>query len=554
MKKTTFARSLTFALCCATGTGMAQTTTPDAGRILQQLTPQPVQPPERRPLDINIPGAETAIQAGGPSVTLRSVAFSGNTVFSAEALSRVLADAIGKSHDLAGLRALATRISAYYREQGYPFVRAVLPVQQMVNGELNIRIVEGRYGRVRAVGEDASFARDAQPFLEGLKPGDLIRSRDLERAMLILEDLPGVRVRPTIQPGATTAEGDLDVDVQRESHYDGEIGVDNAGNRYTGDIRARATLHINSPLRFGDRISLSGLTTNERMWLGSADYEAPLGGAGWRGQIGYAHTSYALAKEFAYLDARGLARVWSAKLSYPLVRSQNSNLMVQLGYQLKGLEDRYGSTGTVETKSTESWPLALRFDNRDGFAGGGLNYGSLSWTSGQLYLDSGLRANDTTTARREGRFDKINLDASRIQKLPDAFTLYGRYSGQWTDRNLDSSERLSLGGLYGVRAYPMGEGLGDRGWLAQVELRYTMGDWVPYAFFDAGQTDLNARPWDTSSAATRFLSGGGAGVRWMHQHGWNLEGILAWRGNGGEPTSDVSSHQPRVWLMASYRF
>ena len=43
--------------------------------------------------------------------------------------------------------------------------------------------------------------------------------------------------------------------------------------------------------------------------------------------------------------------------------------------------------------------------------------------------------------------------------------------GQLAFDNLDSSEKMELGGAYGVRAYPEGEAFGDEGYIATAEAR-----------------------------------------------------------------------------------
>lgn len=533
------------------GHAVAQTP-PDAGQTLQELRRPLAVPQEHPPLQIEAPGAAGERVPGGQETELRSIIFAGNTVFGADELNAVVADALGKRHDLAGLRTVADRIAAHYRTHGYPFTRAFIAPQALKDGVLRIDVLEGRYDRIQATGSDA-LAAGAQPFLSRLQPGELIESGSLERSILILEDQPGIKVTPIVRPGSKVGTGDLDVSVERASRVRGELGIDNAGNRFTGEYRAHATLIADSPFLFGDRLAFNGLLTSEDMRLGSLDYELPLGGAGLRGQVGYARTNYALAKEFSYLDASGFAKVWTARGSYPLLRSQQTNLNLSLAYQYKTLEDRFGNVGTVENKSSRSWPLVLRLDHRDALGGGGITYGALTWTSGELSLDSALAAADAATTRKAGHFDKWNLDVARIQKLPGDFSLYGRYSGQWTNKNLDSSERFGLGGAYGVRAYPPGEGLGDKGWLMQAELRFSAGPVTPFAFYDAGKSSVNAQPWDPKSDASRMISGAGIGVRADYRK-WNLDLTLAWRNQGGNPTSEPGTHQPRAGLMAAYQF
>jgi hemolysin activation/secretion protein len=97
---------------------------PGAGQLLQQIQPAP--PPPAAPASPlpDTGGAGAISGGGGATVTVREFHISGATVFSAATLEALLADACGKAFDLAGLRALAQRITDYYRARGYLLARA----------------------------------------------------------------------------------------------------------------------------------------------------------------------------------------------------------------------------------------------------------------------------------------------------------------------------------------------------------------------------------------------------------------------------------------------
>lgn len=537
---------------------------PDAGQILQQLQP-PVEPPrESLPPTVQAPGPSGLVLPGGAQVVVQTVSFAGHTAISEAALQAALGTVAGSSFDLAGLRGLTDRISDLYRASGFPFARAVLPPQDLQDGVLRIEIIEGRYGLVQAVGksqddsqndskdEDAALAVRVQPFLKALKPGAVIESGALERTSHLLSDLPGVQSVLVIRPGAQAGTGDLIAQVSGGPRVTGDVGLDNAGSRYTGETRARANLSVNSPFVVGDQINLLALLSDERLWLGSLGYSLPLGTSGLRGQLGYSHTSYELAKEFANLQAHGTAQVASAGLSYPLVRTQKTNLTLGGAYQSKELLDKVASAGIRERKSSTSVPVTLQFDHRDSAGGGGITYGSMVWTPGDLTLDAALTAADANNTR--GSFNKLNLDVVRLQALPAGLTLKGRLSLQTASKNLDSSEQMTLGGASSVRAYPMGEASGDEGVLAQLELRYAMGAFAPYVFWDGGSIKTRAKPLADATQNERSLSGAGLGMRYQRD-AWSADVALAWRGSGGAPQADTSSDpSPRVWASLAYRF
>ncbi|MBC7701163.1 ShlB/FhaC/HecB family hemolysin secretion/activation protein [Aquabacterium sp.] len=524
---------------------------PDAGQTLQQLQPTAPAPKPARANDNQAPTAPPTLP-GGMQIRLQTVRFSGNTVFSDATLQAVVGDVTGKPFDMTQLRALVEAVNLHYRHHGHPFARAFLPPQALADGTLRIDVVEGRYGEVRAMGDDARLTALAQAFLAPIHAGDLIESAPLERATLILNDLPGIAASPTLRPGQMLGTGDLDVAIQRSKPYSVELGLDNHGNRYTGQTRARLNLDLNSPFRLGDQATLRSLVTAQGLWFGQLGYSLPLRANGLRGQVGYAHTTYELGQEFAALRAHGTADVGSIGLSYPWLRSQRANLTVSGTYQHKTLTDQQDAASTRSDKSSQTLPLALDFDLRDDIGGGGITYGALSWTPGQLRLDGPQRATDASTARQQGRFDKTNLALARLQALPKQLSLFARVSTQWTTHNLDSSEGFGLGGPGGVRAYPVGEGYGDRGWVGQLELRYTAGAWGPYVFHDAGSVTKNARPWAPGNNA-RHIAGHGVGLRFQ-QDQWRIDASVAWRSRGGNAESDTAQHNPTGWLTASYRF
>jgi hemolysin activation/secretion protein len=524
-------------------------TVPGAGTTLRELTPTIKLPAASPALHLQAPAVRHDA-SGGEVITLLSIRFTGNTQYSNAALSAVLADTVGKTYDLAGLQGLTNRITVHYRNHGFAFARALLPVQAMTDGGLIIEIVEGRYGRIKATGDDKRAAK-AQVFLEKLKPGEVIQGAVLERAALILADLPGFKMTPLIRPGQKVGTGDLDVNVERDKRYSGELGLDNYGNRYTGRSIGHLDLNIDSPFLLGDQLTLNTLYSEENMWLGAFNYSLPLGGSGLRANMGYAHIYYELGQEFARRKSYGTAKVSSAGLGYPIIRSQRGNLGVAATYQHKELSDSNDIVPSSNTNRSVSLPISFSFDRRDQLAGGGITYGALSWTHGDLTVASANRAIDSATAKTAGGFDKINLDFARLQMLSANVTLFCRVSAQWAGNNLDSSEKFGLGGVNGVRAYPSAEVYGDEGMLAQLEVRYAINNFAPYAFYDSGTLNINHTTW-TAQNNKRSLAGAGVGLRFNPPH-WRLDVSAAWRTEG--TFSDVNqADTPMVWMSANYRF
>lgn len=524
---------------------------PDAGQTLQQLQQVAPSLPKTDTLTITTPSGTIETLPGGPQVELKQITIVGNTLFNHEHLLGVLGkDVIGQIYDLAGLRNLAGRISNYYREQGYPFARAFLPAQNMGQGNLVIEILEGKYGDIITTGDNSEDNAQAQSFLSSLNPGDVIESSQLERATLILSDQPGIKSGPVVSPGKTTGTGDLIVNTKRDKLISGSLGADNHGNRYTGQNKVRANININSPFMFGDQVSINALVGDHQektgMWYGGFGYSLPLNGDGLRANFSFNKTAYQIGKNLKDSSLKGTADVYAAGLSYPIIRSQKTNLNLSGVFQHKLLNDEPGSNH----KTSSSLPISLSFDKRDTLGGGGITFGALTWTKGSLYLDDTLKSNDSN--KTKGDFDKLSIDLARLQALPEKFSLYVRGTAQWSNKNLDSSEGIGIGGVSGVRAYPVGEGYGNVGWVTQTELRYAFNaNYNPYLFYDMGSTTANQTTVDANPI--REISGAGVGLRYT-QDEWNADISAAWRLNGGKPNDTTTPDEtPRVWASVSYQ-
>lgn len=521
---------------------------PDAGQSLQNLDQRPPALPPRQSIDLNLPDApSTDIEPGGPTLRVNGFLLDGNAALSGTELLALLDDLKGRSVSLGELRAGANRITRLYRERGYPLARAYLPAQEIDGGIVRIAILEGRYDQVRLDNRSRLRGAALAP-LGALRPGEAIEAGPLERSLLLLKETPGVDVGATLRPGSTVGTSDLLVDVQPGPRVSGSIDADNYGNRFTGEYRLGGTLNLNSPLGLGDQLSLRAMGSDQDQHYYRAGYQLPVGP--WSTQVGLAYSDmdYQLAKDFGDLDAHGNARIASAFARQPLVRRRDFSLDAQLQFDDKRLEDDVDLTDYRSDKRARVTTLSLSGNGKDGLLGGGLYGFALAWSHGRLNIDGAAdQAIDAATAGSAGHYNLLRPTLSRLQRLNDRFSLYGQLQGQWADGNLDSSEKLILGGAYGVRAYPQGEASGDQGWLASLELRYALTPaWQLNTFVDHGEVRLNKNSWDDGENH-RSLSGAGVGAAWAAQ-GWRISATAAWKLGNADAQSDVE-RTPRVWAQ-----
>lgn len=546
------------AACLAGLEPAAAVSPPDAGNVLQQLRPAAPVPREDAPAVLPAaPAAASPMPQASPGdaaiqVRVAQIKISGATAFSGADLLTVVQDAIGRELDFAGLEELAVRLSRFYRQHGYTVARAYLPRQDIRDGVVKIAIVEGRYSAitVKPQGE-----LPAPLPLAALVPGELVNEAALERSLLLAADVPGIAVRSTLQPGASVGTSELVVDVERGPAVTGLLEADNFGSRATGRERAGASLYFNNPAGLGDLVSLRALTAGSDMNYARLGWQLPVGGNGTRAGAAVSVMRYRLGGEFANLDAHGDASIATLFAAHPVLRSRLHNLNAQVSAEHKRLRDRIDLVGSADDKHLNLLNLGLSGDARDGWVGGGVWGFSATYTRGQLAINSAdALAIDEATVRSAGSFGKLGLLAMRQQSVGKANLLVS-YTGQWPSKNLDSSEKLPLGGAGAVRAYPQGEAPSDRASLLTLELQYPLGaGWQLVGFYDAAVGYGNEQPLSGVGASNRrSLSGAGLGLNWAHADGWSARFFYARKLHGGPATAEPD-RSSRLWLQVSRSF
>ncbi len=551
-------KCLVLAILLSTSSAAIAQSRPDAGQQIQQI-PQPLMMQRQAPdIQIDKPAAAAIADAGGAEVRVDALRVTGQTLFSEQQLIAATDFKPGSALNLSGLRSLAAQISRFYNDRGYFLAQAYLPAQNVTGGSVTIAVVEGRYGGIAIDNQTAFSGGRASGVLAGLASGDTVTSQLLERRLLLLSDIPGIDVSSTLSPGAAVGTSDLVVNLKRSRLISGIIEADNGGNVFTGAYRAGGTLNLNNPTGQGDLLSLRALVSSSGLAYGRAAYQRPLGNS--TVGVAYSHINYALGREFKILDADGTADVFSLFGSHPIVRSRATNLNALAGVDAKFFTDRIGAASTITRRQAKVVNLGLSGNHRDHFGGGGLTVFSVGATLGDLDIRSAVdRDIDRTTARTRGNYGKLQAGVARLQRLTESLSFYAAVRGQLASKNLDSAEKMQLGGAYAVRAYPEGESYGDEGFVATAEVRLLLpqvipvpGDFQLFGFVDTGAVTFAKNPWFTGTNKAH-RSGIGAGLSWTSPDSFLLKATYAHKLGDQEVTSQ-RDRDGRFWFHIAKPF
>jgi sodium/potassium-transporting ATPase subunit alpha len=527
---------------------------PRAGAQFQQIPPPPGVQKEAPTVRIEKQNPSPVPTAEQTQILISALRLSGHTLYSEDALLRITGFRPGSKLTLSELQIMTVKISDHYHRNGYFATRAYLPQQDIKNGIVMITVMEGRYGKIILNNKTDISDHLPNSILSGLNSGDVIATAPLERSLLLLSDLPGVEVASTLVPGDSVGESDLIVDITSGKRISGSIDADNAGNRYTGMYRVGATVNFNEPFDLGDVITLRVLTSGYGLYYARASYQLQVGQA--RVGAAYSILGYRLGEEFESLHANGTARIASIFGSYPLIRTRSNNLYAGLAFEYRTYQDRTDVVMSVTDKRSQVLLASLSGDHRDSFAGGGTGSYSLIVTAGNLDIQtSAARSFDAATAKTNGAYSKLGFSAARLQNVTNTVSLYAAVNGQFAAKNLDVSEKMELGGMYAVRAYPEGEAYADEGFVVTLEARLLLpalsrrqvGQIHLVGLFDMGTVTINKNPW-TNEPNSRTLSGIGVGLTWENYNDFSVKTYYAHK-LGNEPATSAPDSPGQFWIQ-----
>lgn len=422
-------------------------------------------------------------------------------------LATALAEQPTEGYAVNQLQRVADRVAERYRNHGLILVQAVIPAQDVVNGVVNILVLDGALAEVRFEGQRMYAPRTlARPFKDLLSRP--VRNEQLETALLTLTGYPGLSAFGVFQAGKRIGTTDLVIKTQHEDRWALDTTLDNQGAQFSGEYRANLSLTLNNPLGQADQLRLFGLYAfdpsdgDSKGLYGGFDYRLPVFGPRHELQLGYSHNLFEVGKLLRQLGIKGTTDI--AQLSYnrTLSKTRLGDMTLQLGLTRK--DAQFEQQGTVTARDVLSvGNLGFQW-SRIGVRSRGITQVSANYSHGFSDMFGSLVGYDEQPGVRASRlgagggFDKLTAQVQRFQRLAQNHALLLRLSGQYSDDLLVSLEQFSIGGPDTVRAYPSAEFLADTGGFASLE-------WIVNAPGFAARPAFGGRTWGQIFQASLFV-------------------------------------------------
>lgn len=487
------------------------------------------------------------------------------------ALPRLTAAFVGRQRGFEDLVNAAAEVTRFLqRDLGYYLAYAYLPEQAPAatpeGSTIRIAVLEGRLDRVVLNWRNGlPVDRDVvEAYLARLQPGSVLKVRDIERVVFLVNDLRGMTARFEVRAGSQPGTATVVVTPSPERVWSGKLEFDINGAEALGEYRLGGLLQMNSPFGRGDGFTATALaSTTGGLGFALLGYTTPLGSDGFKVGASLSGVRYQLDKEMFPLDLNGTAGTVNAYGLYPLVRSRNLNLFTLAAVEHKAYTDRQGLVDGRTRKTVDALAIGSTGDFRDSLLGGGVNTFDLNLSSGRVKYPEGRNP----SLDDDERYTKLVYGFTRLQDwITGRALVYLSLRGQYAASNLDTTEQFRIGGPDSVRAFTAGEGTGDIGTIATVELRLlppeswfgrTAREMVFSVFADGGYVQYRYRRRISADPNVGknngVFSGVGFGLSWVRPGGYALRFSVA-QPTGGEARGGEKIDQLRAYLQATMLF
>lgn len=403
------------------------------------------------------------------SFTLKKINIKGNTVFPTYQLMRLVDFKIGQEVTINDLIMSANDITDYYQGKGYISTIAYLPPQKVQNGEVDIVILEGKYGLVNVnpgKWERKSYLTKKYLQDNNIETGKILNVKDVRNALTDMTAEEYMKGAVSFSDNEESEEfSDVTLDVKDRFPLNLDIRYDNQGRELIGTQRGVLYAGLHDVTGHGDTL-MGTLSMSSRSLGVGGMYSLPIAKNDTRLNIGYSYSKVRLGKEFKMYNIKGESHDVFIGVSRRLAKGDGYRLYGDITLDMRNTDMTSGLIPDLNSSYRTRVLRGSLTDVKDDSYGRWLfNTG----VAGGIPID----ASDYNKARNlaSNNFVKVNASAARLQVLPKNNLAILQVNTQYANRHLYASEAMQFGGISSVRGYDEGFRIGDYGVTASIEYR-----------------------------------------------------------------------------------
>ena len=504
-------------------------------------------------------------------IFVKAYRFSGNTLISHDQLNEVVGPWTNVHITFGDLESVIQKIQDLYMRAGR-LALAIAPPQDIEDSQILIEINEAKWGTTivepAVVDQPLRIQREVvgRYFDRTIDIAQYIETRSVERALSLVNELPGVRAAGVFEQGKAIGETNFRVAIADTPLLSGQAALSNYGSPATGSEQTIAGLNLNNPGGIGDQLTLTGLAARGSTY-GQLGYSLPMGYDGWRVGVQGSYLNYETLSGWGANQSRGFASTAGLNLMFPIVRQPDNKLDVGFA-----LESRHYSNSAAGSNISNYQVSALTAGVNGALlqtSQSVVSY-SLTGTLGNLTINNATQfAQDSVGPQTSGAYMKLGFKIGKVSELEflSRTSWLVSLQGQIANKNLSSSEQIYMGGPLAVRAYPSAQGAGSQGAILTNELQHRLDEHLKIgAFVDIGyvQQYVNLYPsWQgLTGAGNNYLLAAVGPTLSFNYDNWSVDGTLAFRigdnplynSSGQQLNTDNAYRSVQAWIQIRYSF
>jgi hemolysin activation/secretion protein len=438
------------------------------------------------------------VAPGGPTFVLRGVTLDKSQFLSPQELDAITAKYIGTRVDIAGVQRMVKEINDLYAQKGIVTASAYLPPQKLKDGIVEVKIVEGRLGKITVTGANA-LSNDFVISHIDQNPGDVVDVPRITQDLAFFNKTGVARIQALMQAGTQFGLTDVELAVTEPPKNLVQIFGDNQGVPTVGRYEIGTLLQHYGMLGFDDKLTLYAVKSEGNI-DGNVGYNFAVDP--WGGRIGLSFTRGAIhvvSGPYQSLDITGTSEVASINASQPLFGNSEWMFLVNGSFAHEiSTSEQSDIRVTGDTTNLETGGFTLAYTGTSLSA-------SVSPTVSAAQSYSSISGLTENFALQNGTFGSV-------LQLPYNFNATAGGAWQMASRELLPGDQLfQVGGPTTVRGYPTDAVAGPDGYYSNLELHRPIQAFDTtidaYAFYDRGVV-YNHFP------AVQTLNSLGAGVSW----------------------------------------
>lgn len=464
-----------------------------------------ISPPRPQGRAATPPAERQVVATDLPDITIRDVAVTGAQLVERADLARAVAPFAGRRLSREAINEISNAIAAAHREAGLALFGVVVPQQDFAQGVVVVRVIEGEVSEIAIEGDtEGADLRLTRAYAEALRDERPLRRATLERALLLMSDIPGRRVTGRFEQLDDPGRVRLVLNMRRTTLRYG-LGFDNLGANYLGNIQMTVGATLNALLQEGDSTRLTvgfPVADVERFTYLGFRHQQPVGTDGMTVSVNVTHLEQ---RQTGESNIKGQTTTVSLQATYPVIRTQTETLQVFGNFDIA--DSRVSvPLGRLSDEATRVIRLGAVYGlaNEEQTRGGSL----------AVILSQGI---DGAGARQRlsffyggPSFTKVTAIANYTHALwGQRFVLRLRALGQYTEDRMPSTEFFTYGGVMFGRGFDAATIFGDRGISASATLAMPFKTVMDVDGLAAGRSEFLSRA-IRGAEAYIFVDGGRA--------------------------------------------